>query len=101
MADGTGLQEMSAAGAVEDPVVRASQEMRDQAERDRVTLEYLKRVQEKSGKEKVGPMDISKQLLKDLADKSDPKAYMDAVKVLTSGVHRVFAPILFPRPKAV
>ncbi|MEK7141006.1 MAG: hypothetical protein AAB800_00500 [Patescibacteria group bacterium] len=100
MAEGTGLQEMSTA-VVEDPVVKASQEMRDQAERDRVTLEYLKRVQEKSGKEKVGPMDISKQLLKDLADKSDPKAYMDAVKVLTSGVHRVFAPILFPRPKTV
>lgn len=96
----TGLQEMSTA-VVEDPVVRASQEMRDQAERDRVTQEYLKRVQEKSGKEKVGPMDISKQLLKDLADKSDPKAYMDAMKVLVSGVHRVFAPILYPRPKAV
>lgn len=99
MAEGAALQELSA--VVKDPVAQASQEMRDQAERDRVTLEYLKRVQEKSGKEKVGPMDISRQLLKDLADKSDPKTYMDAVKVLTSGVHRVFAPILFPRPKPV
>ncbi len=83
---------------VEDPLVKASAEMRDQVKRDETMKLYLERVKKELGKEKVSPMDISRVLLRDLGDKSDPKVYLEAVKVLLSGVHRVFGPILFPRP---
>ncbi|MBI5620529.1 hypothetical protein HY949_02005 [Candidatus Gottesmanbacteria bacterium] len=92
-----GKQEMGM-GVVEDPLVKASQEMRDQVKRDETMKFYLERVKQLSKKEKVSPMDISRQLLRDLGDKSDPKAYLEAIKVLSSGVYRVFGPILFPRP---
>lgn len=72
--------------------------MRDQVKRDETMKLYLERVKQLSKKEKVSPMDISRQLLKDLGDKNDPKAYLEAVKVLSSGVHRVFGPMLYPRP---